>query len=255
MLALIDVDVFDNFLILIVLALACLSAVPRFLSLSKRTWNILNVAALVLFILDLTFFGRNLIAAAVHLLFYILLNRLYQRSGDRDLFQALLSSFLLLVTAASFAAEITFLFYFSTFVMAAVGHLVAQHFVREGERTVGGGEASAEAPRKAKPLGAGTWSGNTALGLVCISIPTAFLFFALPRVGTGFLQMGGEKVQRVSGFSEKVELDDIGKIKENSTVVMRVKPDTEDEQGVHSISHWRGVTFEYYDGRTWQRFM
>ena len=53
----------------------------------------------------------------------------------------------------------------------------------------------------------------------------------------------------ISGFSDDVELGEIGEIKKNSTVVMRVTVDggIQAAQGVH----WRGVALTKFDGKRW----
>ena len=56
----------------------------------------------------------------------------------------------------------------------------------------------------------------------------------------------------VSGFSEEVELGEIGTIKESDTVVMRVRL-RESPAQLPADLKWRGIALDYYDGRAWRR--
>ena len=64
---------------------------------------------------------------------------------------------------------------------------------------------------------------GTALLSVPIFLVTATLFAAFPRVGRGFLTFSAGEGQRVSGFGRNVELGDFGTIRQDATVVMRVR--------------------------------
>ena len=59
-------------------------------------------------------------------------------------------------------------------------------------------------------------------------------------------------MQLTSGFSERVELGQIGNIKQSNAVVMRVKTDR-DRSALPANLKWRGLAFDYYDGRAWKR--
>src|SRR2546428_27411 len=70
--------------------------------------------------------------------------------------------------------------------------------------------------------GAGTFFANTALLTVLMCLLAVPFFFILPRFQTGFLGHS-PKSSNLSGFSDHVNLGDIGRIKLNPAVVMRVK--------------------------------
>ncbi len=80
---------------------------------------------------------------------------------------------------------------------------------------------------------------------------TAVIFISFPRLGLGFLALDS-KGEPVSGFSDQVELGEVGRIKQNDSVVMRVEF-RKNGQVYHPPSRilWRGVNLDYYDGRTW----
>ena len=53
----------------------------------------------------------------------------------------------------------------------------------------------------------------------------------------------------MSGFSDDVELGEIGEIKKNSSIVMRIQ--VEGDASAAETMHWRGVVLTNFDGRRW----
>jgi transglutaminase-like putative cysteine protease len=76
------------------------------------------------------------------------------------------------------------------------------------------------------------------------------LFIVLPRLKTSVLQGGLRSGMSLSGFSDKVALGDVGRIRLDHSVVLRVEaldgelPDPVD-------AYWRGLAFDAFDGRSW----
>lgn len=77
------------------------------------------------------------------------------------------------------------------------------------------------------------------------------LFPILPRLrGDGFLGGGLGAPTATAGFSEQVELGELGRIRLDPTIVLRV----ETLQGPHlaaAARYWRGLAFDHFDGRKW----
>jgi transglutaminase-like putative cysteine protease len=77
------------------------------------------------------------------------------------------------------------------------------------------------------------------------------LFPVLPRIRTGAFLSGGLGGQvPMAGFSEQVELGDLGRIRLDPSIVMRV----ETLQGPElpaAARYWRGLAFDHFDGRSW----
>ena len=90
------------------------------------------------------------------------------------------------------------------------------------------------------------WLAN-GLALATFGLTLA-IFFAIPRVSAGLYQKGfGENI-RTSGFSETVNLGEIGPIKRDPSVVMRVElPGRSRHDG--GRLYLRGVAFDQYDGK------
>lgn len=83
------------------------------------------------------------------------------------------------------------------------------------------------------------------------SIVLALVFFVfLPRMRTSMLQTGFGRGSAVAGFSDQVELGEIGRIRSDRTVVLRVET-LEGEPPEVQDAYWRGLAFDSFDGRRW----
>jgi protein-glutamine gamma-glutamyltransferase len=74
------------------------------------------------------------------------------------------------------------------------------------------------------------------------------LFFFFPRINAGYLGRTSFNPTLMSGFTDDVELGQIGEIKQNSATVMRVrtgKPISYDRL------RWRGIALTNFDGKRW----
>ena len=80
---------------------------------------------------------------------------------------------------------------------------------------------------------------------------TAVIFVSFPRLGLGFLELDSGEGP-VSGFSNRVELGAVGRIKQNDSVVMRVefRKNSQVYRPPYKVL-WRGVNLDYYNGKTW----
>jgi hypothetical protein len=80
------------------------------------------------------------------------------------------------------------------------------------------------------------------------------MFFAFPRVGFGFLSSLGVRTQAVAGFGDDVELGGFGTIRDDPTVVMRVKMSHQPDPPPASIGlRLRGTSFDSYSEGRWSR--
>ena len=78
-----------------------------------------------------------------------------------------------------------------------------------------------------------------------------FLFPMLPRIRSGaFISQGVGSPMAMSGFSENVELGDLGRIRLDPAVVLRVEP-VEGGLPPADTRYWRGLAFDRFDGRRW----
>jgi transglutaminase-like putative cysteine protease len=79
----------------------------------------------------------------------------------------------------------------------------------------------------------------------------AVLFVALPRLRSSVLH--GPRIgpaTATSGFSDRVTLGELGRIRRDPHVVLRVET-LEGEPPAAENAYWRGIAFDHFDGRSW----
>jgi transglutaminase-like putative cysteine protease len=102
--------------------------------------------------------------------------------------------------------------------------------------------------------------GRSFLAVTCLlSIPifvfTALLFVLFPRVGLSLLLMNRAHAGRMIGFSGRVDLGEVGVLRSDPTLAMRVMeiPDLADPPPPRLTLHLRGTALDAYDGRAWSQ--
>src|SRR5262249_30989373 len=95
--------------------------------------------------------------------------------------------------------------------------------------------------------------GATAAVSLAVFFLSIFLFFLFPRISLGLGQRSRSRLT-FAGFSDGVTLGGHGVIRNDDTVVMRIKVDDPRYQGPSAPElHWRGVAFDRYAGGRWSR--
>ncbi|MEN8161223.1 MAG: DUF3488 and transglutaminase-like domain-containing protein [Myxococcota bacterium] len=129
------------------------------------------------------------------------------------------------------------------FTVAAVWTLVV-HTLRAEALEAGEPEAAQQA------LSRGLERTTLLASLCCVLLSMA-LFPLLPRVRSGALfDRGFGPSTSIAGFSERVELGDLGRIRRDPTRVLRVTT-LEGSVPAASERYWRGLAFDHFDGRRW----
>ena len=175
--------------------------------------------AAVAITVDLFYLAYSLLDGMVHLLLFLILLRLFVRRGLRDLRDAALLSFFMLVAAASISFSLSFLAVFVVFLVLGTWMLILNHVVTELEQAGREGAAGSSTRRVffRGPL--------TRVSLVAAAITFALaggLFFIIPRVGQAALPLRAQLGRMVTGFSDRVDLGSFGDIESDQSVVMRV---------------------------------
>jgi transglutaminase-like putative cysteine protease len=101
-----------------------------------------------------------------------------------------------------------------------------------------------------RALTTGLWRTTLIASLASVAF-SALLFPILPRIRSGAIfdrafAGGGAS----AGFSDRVELGDIGRIRQNAEVALRVETLEGELLGPES-RYWRGLAFDAFDGRGW----
>jgi transglutaminase-like putative cysteine protease len=207
----------------------------------------LVAAAAVAIVIDLFYLAYSILDGMVHLLLFLILLRLFVRRGLKDLRDAGLLSFFMLVAAASISFGLGFLVVFVVFLALGTWMLILNHVVTELERAGhagGGGAASTRRVFFRGPL--------TRVSLVAAAITFSLagaLFFVIPRVGQAALPLRAQLGRMVTGFADRVDLGSFGDIETDPSVVMRIYL-AEDPATLPEL-RWRGVAFDHFDGRAW----
>jgi transglutaminase-like putative cysteine protease len=228
---------------------------PPELSHTTATW--LVIAYLGFFPLDIFFFSRAFVAnstnpallaalvAAVHFLLFVMLVRLYSATTDRDaLFLAMLA-FAAMLASSILTVDTSFLILFFIFMLFGVAAFIALEMRRgaSGTLTPPLSRQPAEERRLSRALSLAAIS--VALGSIILG---SALFFVFPRFNAGFWGRASMQPSLMSGFSDDIELGQIGEIKQNSEVVMRVKTG---KPVAYPMLRWRGIALIHFDGKRW----
>ncbi|MBI4456020.1 MAG: DUF3488 domain-containing protein [Acidobacteria bacterium] len=208
-----------------------------------RVQNLLILAYLGFYLLDLLYLSLPILAT-VHLVFFVSAIKLFSQKSARDYLFLYLFSFAQLLIATSFTINILFLLHVFLFLLFGIACLALHEIFSakqdRADRTVAHDFWSA-----------GSFFGGAALVAVTVCIVAMPFFFILPRFQGSFLGSAG-RGEALSGFSDHVNLGDIGRIKLNSAVVMRVKVNRALGE-IPANLKWRGVSLSYFDGSGWTR--
>jgi hypothetical protein len=184
--------------------------------------------------------------ATVHLLLAAVIIRAYSANSRRDyLFLAMLA-FSCVLASAVLTVNTAFLFLFLLFIVFAVSTFISL----ELERAADGTAIAAETPANFRPR-------RTLRALALTSVAATFsifalggiIFFMLPRFTGGYFSGYSMRPQLMTGFTDSVELGQIGEIKKSTQVVMRVK--IEGNPSLFYGTHWRGLALTDFDGWRW----
>jgi transglutaminase-like putative cysteine protease len=99
--------------------------------------------------------------------------------------------------------------------------------------------------------------GRPFIVMTCLlSLPilvfTAILFVVFPRVGLSLLLLNKPRGDRMIGFSGTVNLGQIGTLRSDPTIALRVAvPDLPSPPPLRKMMYLRGTALDQYDGRTW----
>ena len=186
-----------------------------------------------------------IVLSAVHFLLFVTIIRLYSATTDRDaLFLAMLA-FACLLAAAIFTVDTYFLGFFVAFLVFAVATFVGLE-VRRGAANSVYPDFHEKSPSERRFHRALSLASLTvAVGGVLLG---SILFFFFPRFHAGYLSRAGMQSTLMSGFTDSVELGEIGEIKKNTAVVMRVKTGNPVN---YQMLRWRGIALTNFDGRRW----
>lgn len=225
--------------------------------------------------------GENISTRIVSLVYFTLFLstvKLLQKKADRDWFFLYLISFFEMLLAAGLSISPQFFAVLCVYTLCALSTIIAfeiRKSRRAAQESIGAtrllNAATSEArvvndknikrqrtrfQRRTRRVDLTRESRRlplVACGLLAVIFALALpIFLLMPRFqGNALSRANGETVG-ATGFSDEVQLGDIGRLKRNDKIVMRVR--VEIPQGILPKDlKWRGVALDYFNGRTWRR--
>jgi hypothetical protein len=182
-------------------------------------------------------------------LVFIMYSRMIFKSELNDYLFGYLIAIVCILLGALFTKSISFAIIFFGFYLVLCWSLIFYNMMVERA-------GSHSPPDLFKTIGNNETAGTALFGLsaslILLSmVLTAAIFITFPRLGLNFFKINSAS-SPVSGFTETVTIGDVGKIKENDTVVMRVEYQRNNKsfRPTEKIL-WRGVVLNHYDGYRW----
>lgn len=218
---------------------------------------------LALLTLQLTrwFLGEPLITLAVEFAAGLQVVRLATRRGAAHDQQVLVLALLHLIAGTVLGGGLTYGLCFLGFLIVGPGALVLSHLRREveGNYRQGARDRTGLPVDVPRILRSRRVVGRHFLLFTCsLSIPiflfTAVLFVLFPRVGLSLLLLNHSRPERMVGFSDRVDLGGVGRLRTDPKIALRVHlPDRTLSPPARVALYLRGTAFDHYDGRTWSR--
>lgn len=224
--------------------------------LQQKVATRLVVAYFFLFPLDILFVSRMLVdgsanpglfaslLAAVHFLLFVTILRLYSATTDRDALFLSMLSFACILASAVFTVDTQFLVIFLFYLLFGIATFLSLE-VRRGAKGAVSPPVQPGLAENRLHRAMSLAALSVAVGAVTIG---SMLFFFFPRFSAGYFARTGFQPSLMSGFTDSVELGQIGEIKKSQTVVMRIKTGS---PVPYPMLRWRGIALTNFDGRRW----
>jgi len=200
------------------------------------------------------------VTALAHLIVFLSAVKLLQVKKDRDWVFLYLISFFEVLLAAGLSFSPVFLGTLTLYLLCGLS-AVTSFEIQKARRALVPTETRLLVPpdsRVFKKSGQRSWRSTEAARLPVVAVALLILIFVLalplfliaPRSGAAALTRSGGTLQNFVGFSENVTLGQIGILKQNDDVVMRVR--VEDAQPQREM-RWRGVALDEFTGLGWRK--
>jgi transglutaminase-like putative cysteine protease len=204
------------------------------------------------------------VSALAHLILFLSAVKLLQVKADRDWVFLYLISFFEVLLAAGLTLSPLFLATLGLYTLCALSTIIAFE-IRKARRRVKIAETrllvapdSTFFRRLIKGRSRQQEREARRLPLVAFVLMMLIFVFALPlfliapRYGSSALARTGGGLNGFVGFSDTVNLGDIGRLQQSERVVMRVRVDEPQAERNRSL-RWRGVALDDFNGRSWRR--
>ncbi len=203
----------------------------------------------------------NALTIAVEFAAALQILRLMTRRGAAHDQQIILLALVHLIAGTVLGGGIAYGLCFLGFLIVAPGALALSHLRREVEGNYQQGARDrtglpVDVPRilRSRRVIGKRFLLATSLLALPIFLFTALLFLAFPRVSLSLLLLNRDRSERMTGFSDKIDLGGVGLLRENPALVLRVElPNLPASPQERIALYLRGTAFDHYDGRSWSR--
>jgi transglutaminase-like putative cysteine protease len=222
--------------------------VTRRTLLIPESWTTtLTLAYVAFYLADYFVFSGLFVSATVHLVLFVMVVRLFSTRRDRDYYFLAVISFLMVLAAAVLTVDSTFLVAFAAFILMAVVTCMLME-MRGAAATATVRAESSNDDLAQRKMAISLASASPVLTLLILLVAAA-IFFVLPRVSNGYFSAFARGRVMSTGFSDQVQLGQIGEIQQSNSLVMHIQIDG-DAHGAYDLK-WRGVTLNLFNGNTW----
>lgn len=199
------------------------------------------------------------VAALAHLIVFLSAVKLLQVKKDRDWVFLYLISFFEILLAAGLSFSPVFLGTLALYLLCGLSAVTAFE-IQKARRALRHSETRLLVPPDSRVFKKGkrAWRTSEAARLPAVALALLVLIFVLalplfliaPRSGAAALTRSGGALSNFIGFSENVTLGQIGMLKQDDGLVMRVRIENgETPRGLR----WRGVALDEFTGIGWKK--
>jgi len=207
----------------------------------------LTLTYALFYLADYLVISRTFLYATVHLVLFVMVLRLFSARRDRDYYFLAVLSFLMLLAASVLTVDSSFLFALTGFMLVAVVTFILMEIRSASARASVRSKPTVD-PRIVRQMG--WWLAISAPGFATFMLAIgAAIFFVLPRVSTNYLSAYAPSTGIATGFSDRVQLGQIGEIQQSGATVMHIQIES-DTRGAYDLK-WRGVTLNLFNGTSW----
>ena len=249
--------------VLLVVALAAAIALPEKWQGRPLLRNFATIAPLTLLVIQCArlLVGHSPLDVAVEFAALLQIVRLATRRGAAHDQQIIVLSLLHFVAGTVLGGGLSYGICFLGFLIVAPGALVLSHLRREVEGNYRQGARDrtglpVDVPRilrSRRVVGRGFLTTTCLLSIPILLFTTA-LFVLFPRVGLSLLLLNHPRAGRMIGFSEHVDLGEVGVLRDDPAIALRFElTDLPSPPPSRLTLRLRGTAFDAYDGHAWIR--
>ena len=215
----------------------------------ERWTSYITLIYIVFFPIDYFLISQTFIDSLVHMVLFAAMVKIFSIHRERDYVLLAILAFAMVLAAAVLTVDSLFFAIFCAFLLLTVMTFMGMEMRRSWIAAQPSPPSEVLDIRDLRLL-PGSAVRACVLLVISLVVGTAALFFLIPRKpSAGYLSAFASRSDVSTGFSEEVNLGEIGRIQQSNEILMHVKfaPGT----NVPSDLRWRGVALTTFDGRKW----